>query len=256
MKIKKIFYIFCLAFLLPGCFSGAGFCQEMIKAEKLRELRIQKAAFTLVDVRTPVDFQRRHIEGAINIPKAAIKDAKLPKNGTFILYCGEVRCPTSHEAAKILISAGYHNVKVLYGGIAEWEHLGFPMTPDPAATAKPRAKSTLLPQGDIKPAQLLARIQNHDGVVILDTRPAREFITGHLPGAKNIPLERLSDELESVINAAEIVVYDRLMERSRKAAQQLAQAGLRARALSGGIAVWAMSGYRLETSPVEGPGNE
>ena len=127
------------------------------------------------------------------------------------------------------------------------------MAPEAGIAPKTEAEPVFLPQADINPAQLLARIKNRDAIVLLDSRPPREFLAGHLPGAKNIPLEQLPDAFESFSNTAEIVVYDRLMERSRKAVRQLGQTGLKARALSGGIAVWAMAGYQLEASPREGP---
>ena len=101
------------------------FGQELILPERLRQLQVDKGSFIVIDVRDPGEFQRRHIEGAINIPKDAIGAGDLPKVGRIILYCGDVRCPLSHAAAQTLIAVGVENVGVLYGGIAQWEKGGY-----------------------------------------------------------------------------------------------------------------------------------
>lgn len=86
--------------------AAPSFCQELVLAEKLRQLQADKDSFTLIDVRDAGDFQKRHIEGALNLSKDKINPADLPKGGRVTLYCGDARCPLSHAAAKTLIASG------------------------------------------------------------------------------------------------------------------------------------------------------
>lgn len=236
--IASVFIVF------PVLAAATAFGQELVLAENLRQLQVDKGSFTLIDVRDPNDFQRHHIEGAINIPKDNIGTNDLPKGGRIILYCGDARCPLSHAAAKTLMTSGVEKVGVLYGGIDQWEKRGYPVSPVSVANSKP--------QGDIEVGELQARLQVSAKIIIVDVRPIQDFAAGHLPGALSIPLEKLSAAIKTLGKASEIVVYDRLSQRSKAASQRLAEAGLTARTLSGGIGAWAMKGYPLEAGSQKG----
>ena len=81
-------------------------------------------------------------------------------------------------------------------------------------------------------------------VKIIDVRPKHEFSAGHLPGALNIPFETLSDAKFPI--ASEYVVYDRIQNRSHKAALLIAARGFVVKELAGGISTWAAKGYAVE----------
>lgn len=70
----------------------------------------------LVDVRMPEVFQSGHIDGAINIPLAAIRNNldSIPHDKRGILYCN--RGVGAYKAACILDNRGFDNVFVLSGG--------------------------------------------------------------------------------------------------------------------------------------------
>ena len=54
----------------------------------LEELsRLAADDLVLVDLRDAVSYEYGHIPGAVNIPKEAIGEAKLPKDKTICLYC-------------------------------------------------------------------------------------------------------------------------------------------------------------------------
>lgn len=227
-----------MLFIFPALAAATAMGQELVLADRLRQMQVDKGSFTLIDVRDPSEFRGHHIEGAINIPKDSIGTSNLPKSGRIIFYCGDARCPLSHAAAKISMKNGVENVGVLYGGLAQWEKGGFPVSPASVANSKPL--------GNIVAGELQARLQKPEAIVIVDVRPTQDFTAGHLPGAQSIPLEELADAIKALGRPPEIVVYDRLSQRSNSAARQLAEAGLRARALSGGIGAWAMKGFPLE----------
>ena len=70
-----------------------------------------KAVF--VDVREPEEYQRGHVEGAINLPPSeivagAVKLKDLPKDTPLVLYC--ISGSRSNVSKNILESLGFTNV--------------------------------------------------------------------------------------------------------------------------------------------------
>jgi rhodanese-related sulfurtransferase/DNA-binding transcriptional ArsR family regulator len=92
-------------------------------------------------------------------------------------------------------------------------------------------------------AELLARVKK-GLVTVLDVRPAEEFAAGHIPGAINVPLDKLEDLLTSLPKRREIVAYCRgpycLM--SFEAVEKLRKRGWRARRLQDGFPEWRAAG--------------
>lgn len=97
--------------------------------------------------------------------------------------------------------------------------------------------------------ELLERAQK-GLVTVLDVRPAEEFAAGHLPGAINVPLEKLEGYLSKLPKRKEVVAYCRgpycLM--SFEAVVKLRKRGWRARRLQDGFPEWRAAGLPVETS--------
>ncbi len=101
----------------------------------------------------------------------------------------------------------------------------------------------------ITPAELAERIASHSAPLILDVRSPREFASGHIPGARNIPFTELGTRLSELELSEddEVVV---LCEVGGRAA--VAEAVLRAngysnvRRLTGHMKAWREGGYRIE----------
>jgi len=211
-----------------------------------RNISGQGAKMTVVDVRGAVDFKKSHIPGAINAPYDTIAKAKLPKDGTFVLYCNNNQCPFSKLAAKTLEGSGYKNLWVLDGGIAEWTAENFALETPAGITQNKQ----LIPVAGTAPAKVL-KLLGDRSVGFIDTRTEKEFTIAHLPGAKNIPLESLSVALTSLSKDIEWVVYDKTAENAKDVVRQMTEKGFKTRELSGGIQVWAAKKYPLETGPAK-----
>jgi len=97
--------------------------------------------------------------------------------------------------------------------------------------------------------ELLARVKK-GLVTVLDVRPREEFEAGHLPGAVNIPMDRLESELARLPKKREVVAYCRgpycLM--SFDAVLKLRQRGWKARRLNEGYPEWKAAGLPIESS--------
>lgn len=100
------------------------------------------------------------------------------------------------------------------------------------------------------PARELLERAKKGLVTVLDVRPAEEFAAGHLPGAINVPLEKLESHLSKLPKRKEVVAYCRgpycLM--SFEAVAKLRKRGWQARRLRDGFPEWRAAGLPVETS--------
>jgi len=75
----------------------------------------------VLDVRTPDEWQQRHIDGSVNIPlnKLAGRLHEVPRNRPIVVHCaGGYR---SSIAGSLLQAAGFAHVAELSGGLASWQ---------------------------------------------------------------------------------------------------------------------------------------
>lgn len=99
-----------------------------------------------------------------------------------------------------------------------------------------------------------ARTRLHE-LTVIDVRTPGEFASGHLPGALNIPLDRIEDALPELRGAAdrgEVLVVCASGARSENACRTLAGHGVTAATLAGGTGAWAAGGHDLHR-PGGGP---
>ena len=89
---------------------------------------------------------------------------------------------------------------------------------------------------------------NRESAQIIDVRATDEYVSGHLPESRNIPLEQLearAGELDKLKDVPLILVCQ-TGARSTSAAKQLAKLGFtKANNLAGGIAGWRTAGLPL-----------
>ena len=86
-------------------------------------------------------------------------------------------------------------------------------------------------------------------VTVLDVRPAEEYMSGHLPGAINIPFAELKKRLHEVERDKEIVAYCRGPHcvLAFDAVVKLREVGISARRLEGGLPEWKLEGLPFES---------
>jgi rhodanese-related sulfurtransferase/DNA-binding transcriptional ArsR family regulator len=111
------------------------------------------------------------------------------------------------------------------------------------------AKDSLEP---ISAHELLQRVHDQ-GVTVLDVRPIEEFMSGHLPGAVNIPLHELEQRLAELPNHLEVVAYCRgpYCMLSFDAVAKLRDRGYQARRLEDGYPEWKRAGLPVESLSAE-----
>jgi rhodanese-related sulfurtransferase len=99
--------------------------------DRARDLLEAGEHLLFVDLRTPDEFKKDRITGAMSLPLADLPsqyEEKIPHSGRVVLYCA---CPPGNnqegESFRLLRDGGYRNVTVLVGGISEWRKLGYPI---------------------------------------------------------------------------------------------------------------------------------
>ena len=105
-------------------------------------------------------------------------------------------------------------------------------------------------------SELLERA-GRDDVVVLDTRPAHEYLAGHIPGALSVPVDELQQRLRRLPKRQEYVAYCRgpYCVYADRAVEILQASGRRARRLTEGFPEWKAAGLPVE-SAVQGGARE
>lgn len=91
--------------------------------EKPQYQALVEQGYTIIDVRTPEEYEEGHIEGAqnMNIKSEAfvIEIEKLSKSDTLLVYCRSGK--RSLYAAQVLVSFGFVKIYDLEGGFLNWK---------------------------------------------------------------------------------------------------------------------------------------
>lgn len=85
-------------------------------------------------------------------------------------------------------------------------------------------------------------------VVFIDVRPEAEYLAGHLPFARSIPVAELKKRIAEIPQDKTIVTYCRgpFCMFAREAVGMLLEAGIEAELLDDGVAEWQARGYPIE----------
>jgi rhodanese-related sulfurtransferase/DNA-binding transcriptional ArsR family regulator len=152
--------------------------------------------------------------------QAALVDSR--KDGLFVYY--RLAGPEVFELSKVLRT-------VAEGRLAEFERLIREHFGD-------RVDAEAVPM-----AELLKRARSKQ-VVILDTRPASEYVAGHIPGAISVPVDELKQRLKQLTKGREYVAYCRgpYCVYADRAVELLRAHGRRARRLLDGFPEWRAAG--------------
>ena len=95
---------------------------EMIKPADAAKLLKTDPQAKILDVRSAMEISQVHLDNYVNIPinELAVRMAELSnKNQSYLVLCHSGN--RAAMAADMLIQSGIHNVKVVQGGIAQWQ---------------------------------------------------------------------------------------------------------------------------------------
>lgn len=154
------------------------------------------------------------------------------RNGLYVHY--RLADPTVFELSKAVQTVAERRLAELERLVRE--HFGDRSDPEP-----------------VPMNELLRRARRGD-VVILDTRPAHEFLAGHIAGALSVPIEDIQARLRKLPKNKEYVAYCRgpYCIYADRAVELLRATGRRARRLADGFPEWKAAGLPVEIGQARG----
>ena len=98
----------------------------------------------------------------------------------------------------------------------------------------------------------LLKLARSKKVVVVDTRPASEYASGHIAGAISVPVDELHRRLKELPKSKDYVAYCRgpYCVYADTAVELLIKSGRRARRLAEGFPEWKAAGHPVESEPV------
>ncbi len=168
----------------------------------LKNALIQGTPLVLVDTRPRTSAEQGHITGALSLELEKSRSSFPRQKNAPIIFYGD----RSTEAAATVVAWGYTGVKLLPMTFAQWQAAGNPVTTGPLGTFiayTPKPKS-----GTVPPEEFMKfgkKIPSDTDVI--DVRFGDEYAAGHLPGAKNFPLEDMAERTAEFIKERKLVLY-------------------------------------------------
>jgi rhodanese-related sulfurtransferase/DNA-binding transcriptional ArsR family regulator len=118
------------------------------------------------------------------------------------------------------------------------------------AEARDAARAYLGSRDSLEPVSLaeLRRLVQSGEVTLLDVRPPEEYVAGHIPGARSIPIADLKRRLRELPRGREVVAYCRgpFCVFAHDAVALLRQHGFQTRRAEQGLPDWRAAGLPVE----------
>ena len=107
----------------------------IVSAESVVDMILANPDLIVIDSRKKSEFQKGHIEGAVNILNTRIKPEDLEqispdKSREILFYCNGVRCLRSSDSINKVKDWGYTNLIWFRGGWKEWTEKRLPVVTD------------------------------------------------------------------------------------------------------------------------------
>jgi thiosulfate/3-mercaptopyruvate sulfurtransferase len=166
-------------------------------ADTLRSL-VRKKAVRVVDVRKGDDYQNGHIPTAVSLPLARVLENDAPEK--IVAIMDELGISDSMPvviyddtfgalAARVAWTfqyVGHTNTALLEMTFRQWKELG--LETETQARTYPKAEHSLNINKNIyADASYVESAKSQQGKLLVDSRERLNFLTEHIPGAKNIP---------------------------------------------------------------------
>ena len=165
--------------------------------DTLRTL-IKKKLVRVVDVRRAENYQQEHIPTAVSLPLAVLLEKDTPEGVVDILEDLGIsdKMPTviyddtfGALAARVAWAfqyVGHTNTALLEVTFSHWKNLG--LETDKNINTFPKTQHSLSINYDIHAdASYIEMVKEEPNKILVDSRERLNFLTEHIPGAKNIP---------------------------------------------------------------------
>jgi rhodanese-related sulfurtransferase/predicted metal-dependent enzyme (double-stranded beta helix superfamily) len=226
----------------------------LVGARELRALLADGAELALLDVREEGVYARGHLLTAACVPLSQLElrlEDLVPRRATRVVLCDDDG-RLAQRAAAVLRRFGWRNISVLAGGVPGWKAAGYELFSGVYVPSKAFGEYVEHECGTprISAAELKAKLDAGEDIVVLDSRPMSEYRVMNIPGALDCPGAELVYRVHELVKSPRTLVVVNCAGRTRSiiGAQSLINAGLpnRVVALKNGTMGWHLAGYPLE----------
>jgi len=229
------------------------YCPRVTPRE-LRTLISAGGELAILDVREEGVHARNHLFLASSTPLSHLElriGRLVPRLGTRIVLVDDDEV-LAQRAARVLRRLGYRDLHVLAGGNAAWKAAGYELYSGVHVPSKAFGEHVEHHENTprIAAAELKAKLEAGENVVVLDSRPMNEYRVMNIPGALDCPGAELAYRVHQVAPDPDTLVVVNCAGRTRSiiGAQSLINAGVRNKvlALKNGTMGWHLAGLELE----------
>lgn len=184
-------------------------------ADTLRSLIRRKKSVRVVDVRKAEEYQREHIPTAVSLPLARVLENDQPEkivafleelgisDSTPVVVYDDTFGALAARVAWTFQYVGHDNTALLEMTFKQWKELG--LETEKQQRTFPRARHSLSIKKDIYvDASYVEAAANKSkpSTLLVDSRERLNYLTEHIPGARNIPYTMVGSE-DSILRKAE-----------------------------------------------------
>lgn len=179
------------------------------------QILIREKTVRIVDVRKEQEYQQEHIPTAVSIPLAQLLKEDTPEEVVNLMQNAGIsdKMPVvvyddtfGALAARVAWTfqyVGHTNTALLEMTFSQWKNLGLPI--EKKTNNFPRFEHSLNVNDQIHAdSSYVDAIKEQPNKILIDSRERLNFLTEHIPGAKNIPYTMLGSNGSILRNAEEI----------------------------------------------------
>ena len=217
------------------------------------KMRVTGAAeLALIDVRDALAYAAGHILYAANLPLARLEPLAaraLPRRSVPVVVCDDGEGIAAQAAAR-LADSGYHDIRVLEGGVQAWAAQGGVLFSGTNVPSKAFGEHVEHIEGtpSLSAEELNDLVESGSDLLILDSRPLDEYRTHSIPGGICVPGAELAYRVHDLRRSPDTRVVVNCAGRTRSiiGAQSLINAGVTSVAsLRNGTMGWRLAGLEL-----------
>src|ERR687896_2286646 len=167
-------------------------------ADTLRSLIRRKKSVRVVDVRKAEDYQREHIATAVSLPLARVLENDQPEkivafleelgisDSTSVVVYDDTFGALAARVAWTFQYVGHDNTALLEMTFKQWKELG--LETEKQQRTFPSTRHSLSIKKDMYvDAAYVEAAKSQPSTLLVDSRERLNYLTEHIPGARNIP---------------------------------------------------------------------
>ena len=224
-----------------------------VSARDLKRMLHDGGEIAVLDVREEGQFAKRHMLLACSAPLSQLElraPLLVPRRSARVVLV-DGNDGLAERAAAVLGQNGYSDISLLTGGVDGWAAAAYEIYSGVNVPSK--AFGEFVEHHDETPrmdaADVKAKVDRGDKIVILDSRPLAEYKKVSIPGGIDCPGAELAYRAHDMIPSEDTLVVVNCAGRTRSiiGAQSLINAGIpnRVVALKNGTMGWHLAGFKV-----------